>query len=105
MEPRADILQFMVKIAPAHKNHTVRANKGTGVKAQAFRALNNNRNAIPMSVSRSRDRALSNGSNTTGVSPYIYLRTKTVSSSETSFCFCFVFFKAMFNGQISTAGC
>jgi hypothetical protein len=78
----------MVKIAPAHKNHTVRANNGAGVKAQAFRTLDNNRNAIPMSVSRSHDRrALSKASNRIGVSPYIYLRKKTVSSSETSFCF------------------
>jgi hypothetical protein len=45
----------MVKTAPAHKNHTVRANKGGGVKPQAFRGLNKNENAIPMSVSRLRD--------------------------------------------------
>jgi len=47
VEPKAEILQFMVKIASAHKNHTVRANKGGGVKPQAFRGLNNE-NAIPM---------------------------------------------------------
>jgi hypothetical protein len=77
----------MVQIAPAHKNHTVRANNGAGVNPQAFRALNNHRNTIPVSVSRSRDRTvLSNGSNRIGVSPYIHLRTETVSSSETSFC-------------------
>jgi hypothetical protein len=73
VEPRADILEFMVTTAPAPENHTVKENKGTGVKSQTFRALNNNGKAIPMSVSRFRDKEQLHLTGTTEyASPHIF---------------------------------